>query len=120
MDCIIHRENSEIEETDVFKLAYEKDKERQEEFIEEAKKELDDLGITKEEIRDAYIESLLNDFDEWETRNSVCEQMRMTLKTSSYAMLGLMFNDDNLYQKSINTKKIDEEALKKELEVIYE
>ncbi len=46
--------------------------------------------------------------------------MRMTLKTSSYAMLGLMFNDDNLYQKSINTKKIDEEALKKELEVIYE
>lgn len=120
MDCIIHRENSEIEETDVFKWAYEKDKKREEEIIEEAKKELDDLEITKEEIRDAYIGSLLNDFDEWETRNSVCEQMRMTLKTSSYAMLGLMFHDDDLYQQAINTKKIDEEALKKELEVIYE
>lgn len=119
-DCIICKENSEIEKTDIFKWAYEKDMEREEEIIEEAEKELDDLEIAKEEIRDAYIESMLDDFDEWETRNAVCEQMRMTLKTSSYAMLGLMFNDDDLYQQAINTKKIDEEALKKELEVIYE
>lgn len=123
--CIYNRisyfEADKIMNSEQYKQAKLKDGELLEEFKNKLNEYLNDLGIDDSEIREAFIDKKIDEFNSDKYAIEILSTFQETIFTSHYAMLALQFDRQKDYQRLIQLSEVDEEVLKEKFnEIEYE